>query len=119
MSLFLGKLAAQLALPLSAASLLMLLALLCLLLGRTRTAGVVLSIGLALLLAASNRVLAERVVSALESAHPPVEIEALASADAILLLGGAMQPAVPPREFPEVSEAGDRILHAARLFLAQ
>jgi uncharacterized SAM-binding protein YcdF (DUF218 family) len=35
---------------------------------------------------------------------------------AIVLLGGCTKPAVPPRQYVEVSCAGDRIVHAARLY---
>lgn len=40
----------------------------------------------------------------------------LPKAPAIVLLGGCTRPAVPPRTSVEVSCAGDRVLHAARLF---
>jgi uncharacterized SAM-binding protein YcdF (DUF218 family) len=35
---------------------------------------------------------------------------------AIVVLGGCGMPMVPPRTYPEISDAGDRLLHAARLF---
>jgi uncharacterized SAM-binding protein YcdF (DUF218 family) len=118
MSLFLGKLAAQLALPLSAALLSMALALACLALRRGRAAALLLGTALAGLWLASTPVLAEWLVASLEQAHPAAPLAAQAPADAILLLGGGTQPAVPPREFPELTDAGDRVLHAARLFRA-
>ena len=118
MSLFLGKLAAQLALPLSAALALLLLALLCLALRRGRAAALCVASALALLWIASTPVLAWRWVASLERAHAAPPLAALEPADAILLLGGGTKPALPPREFPEVAEAGDRVLHAARLFHA-
>ena len=34
---------------------------------------------------------------------------------AIVVLGGCGVPIIPPRTYPEVSDAGDRLLHAARL----
>jgi uncharacterized SAM-binding protein YcdF (DUF218 family) len=117
-SLFLGKLAAQLVLPLSAALALGLVALLCLAVRRGRAAGLCLAAALALLWLASTPVLAARWVASLERAEPAPPLAALAPADAILLLGGGTKPALPPREFPEVAEAGDRVLHAARLFHA-
>jgi uncharacterized SAM-binding protein YcdF (DUF218 family) len=117
-SFFVGKLAAQLVLPLSLVALLMVIALGCLLLRWHRSATAVLAVGTALLWLASSRALADRLVASLEQTHPGAPIEALAAADAILLLGGATQPAAPPRQFPEISEAGDRILHAARLYRA-
>jgi uncharacterized SAM-binding protein YcdF (DUF218 family) len=118
MSLFLGKLAAQLALPLSAALVLMALASACLALRWRRGAALLLGVALAVLGGASTPWLAERLVAPLESAHPPTPLAALPSADAILVLGGGTKPALPPREFPELANAGDRVLHAARLFRA-
>lgn len=38
------------------------------------------------------------------------------SVPAIVLLGGAGLPPLPPRIYPELNEAGDRIFHAARLY---
>jgi uncharacterized SAM-binding protein YcdF (DUF218 family) len=118
MSLFLGKLAAQLVLPLSAVLALMALALLCLALRRSQAAALLLGVAVAGLWLASTPVLSERLVASLERAHAATPLAALAPGDAILLLGGGTRPALAPREFPELSEAGDRVLHAARLFRA-
>jgi len=118
MSLFVGKLAAQLVLPLSAALLGMGLALVCLAFRRRRAAALLLGAALAGLWLASTPVVAERLLASLEQAHPAPALATLAPADAILLLGGGTKPAVSPREFPELAEAGDRVLHAARLFRA-
>jgi uncharacterized SAM-binding protein YcdF (DUF218 family) len=35
---------------------------------------------------------------------------------AIVVLGGCTRPGLPPRKYVEISEAGNRVLHAARLF---
>jgi len=118
MSLGLGKLLAQLVLPLSAALAGMALALLALALGRRRAAAAVLALAGACLWLASLPALADRLAAALESVHPATPLAEIATADAILLLGGATRPALPPREFPELSEAGDRVVYAARLFRA-
>jgi uncharacterized SAM-binding protein YcdF (DUF218 family) len=117
-TLFLGKLLTQLALPLSAALALLLLALLALALRRVRAAALCVASALALLWIASTPVLAWRWVSSLERAETAPPLAGLEPADAILLVGGGIKPALPPREFPEVAEAGDRVLHAARLFHA-
>lgn len=118
MSLFLGKLATQLVLPLAAALAALALALACLAIGRRRLAAGLVGAAFAGLWLASTPVLAERLVASLERVHPATRLAELAPADAILLLGGGTRPALPPREFGEVSEAGDRVLHAARLFRA-
>ncbi len=118
MSLGLGKLLTQLAMPLSAALGLMALALLALALGRRRAAALALSLACVDLAVASMPAVAARLAAALENVHPATPLAELAPADAILLLGGATKPALPPREFPELVEAGDRVVHAARLFHA-
>jgi uncharacterized SAM-binding protein YcdF (DUF218 family) len=118
MSLALGKLLARLVLPLSLVLGLMALALLALALGRRRAAGAALACAFVGLWLASMPALAWRLAAGLENAHGTPRLAELAPADAILVLGGATRPAVPPREFPELVEAADRIVHAARLFHA-
>lgn len=118
MSLGAGQLLAQLVLPLSAALGLLAFALLALALGRQRVAGAALGTALLALWLASTPALADRLSAALERLHPPTPLADIAPADAILLLGGATRPALPPREFPELVEASDRVLHAVRLFRA-
>ncbi|MGL5877118.1 MAG: YdcF family protein [Xenococcaceae cyanobacterium] len=44
---------------------------------------------------------------------PPTEIP---TADAIVLLGGATRSPEEPRQMPEVLEAGDRVIYAAKLY---
>ena len=118
MSLFLGKLTAQLVLPLAFALALMTISLVALVLRRGRLAGLCLCAALVVLWSASTPWLADRLVLALEREHVAPTLASLADADAILLLGGGTKPALFPREFPELGEAGDRVLHAARLFHA-
>jgi uncharacterized SAM-binding protein YcdF (DUF218 family) len=54
----------------------------------------------------------------LEHAYPPVPVEKLPSADAIVVLGGGMAGVEPPRLHPDLGLAADRIWHAARLHKA-
>lgn len=55
----------------------------------------------------------------LEQRHPPLPVEALPGADAIVVLGGGMEAARPPeRLYPDLNAAADRVWHAARLFRA-
>jgi len=53
-------------------------------------------------------------VRSLEGQNLPTE---LPNADAIVLLGGATKSATKPRPTIEVSEQGDRVLYAAKLYL--
>jgi uncharacterized SAM-binding protein YcdF (DUF218 family) len=118
MSLALGKLLANLVLPLSAALFLMAGALLALALGRRRVAGAALVTALLGLWLCATPALSKRLAASLEREHPASPLVEVAPADAILLLGGAVKPVLPPRDFPELNESADRVVYAARLFQA-
>lgn len=55
---------------------------------------------------------------ALEHLYPPQAVETVPTADAIVVLGGSVSPAIPPRIYPDLNSAADRVLHAARLYKA-
>jgi uncharacterized SAM-binding protein YcdF (DUF218 family) len=59
----------------------------------------------------------ERLAGALENRTAPLA-SSESPADAIVVLGGGVMPARPPRTAPELSDAGDRVLEAARLWRA-
>lgn len=66
------------------------------------------------LYAAASPLVADRLVRGLESQYPaPAQYP---KAAAIVLLGGGMAPRSPPRVEIETNAAGDRPLHAARLW---
>ena len=54
----------------------------------------------------------------LEARYPPQSLESVPSADAILVLGGAVRGRAPPRLFPDLNASADRVWHGARLFHA-
>lgn len=62
----------------------------------------------------SMPIVAHLLVRALECQYDPKETYPQSSA--IVLLGGAGAPPVPPRIHPETNDAADRILYAVRLF---
>jgi len=66
----------------------------------------------------SAPVAADWVRGRLEHAYPPVPVEQLPSADAIVVLGGGMATTEAPRIHPDLGLASDRIWHAARLHKA-
>jgi uncharacterized SAM-binding protein YcdF (DUF218 family) len=53
-----------------------------------------------------------------ESPYPPLRAEALPPAQAIVVLGGAMDPPSPGYPYPDLTLQADRIWHAARVFKA-
>lgn len=118
MSLALGKLLSKLAFPLSAALVLAAFALVAIALGRRRAALAALAPACLGLWLASLPALAEWLAAGLERQHPARPIAELPPADAILLLGGVTRPAPPPGDFPELGDAADRVVHAARLYHA-
>jgi uncharacterized SAM-binding protein YcdF (DUF218 family) len=54
----------------------------------------------------------------LEERYPPLAVEATPTADAMVVLGGGVAVPAPPRITPDLSDAADRVLHAARLYRA-
>lgn len=54
----------------------------------------------------------------LERAHQPLAVEQLPAAEAIVVLGSGVQPAVRPRAYPNLRYAADRVWHGARLYAA-
>lgn len=107
MDFLLSKLLPPLLYPLGLAVLLQLAALL----GRRRRWAPWLSGGgLALLWLASMPLISRQLVWSLEEQASRLTPHQLPKADAVLVLGGGIRPALPPRRDVEVSEAGDRLL---------
>ncbi|NJM97877.1 MAG: YdcF family protein [Phormidesmis sp. RL_2_1] len=67
-----------------------------------------------ILFISSNSTVSNKLVSTLEQQYlPPVPMP---TAGAIVILGGATEPALAPRPWVEIREQGDRILYGARLY---
>ncbi|MFE4105598.1 YdcF family protein [Almyronema epifaneia] len=115
MFVFLSKLLPLFVYPLGLACLLLLSALI-LLWRRPRWAAAAIALALLLLSLGGNRWVADSLVRSLEWRYLPAA--ELPTAEAIVVLGGSVYPAIPPRPWVEVSEAGDRVIYGARLFLA-
>lgn len=113
MFLYLSKLLPLLLYPLGLACVLMVVALVTLW-KRPRRAAVAIALALIVLLVGSNGWVSAQLVQSLEWQNlPPAE---LPQADAIVVLGGGIKPAFPPRPWVDFSEQGDRVIHAARLY---
>jgi len=113
-----AKLLATLLLPLHASLLLGLAALGLAARRRPRAALAASALALSTLWAASTPRLAVALVSSLEARFPPVAPADSPPADAIVVLGGSLASTRPPRLGPELVDASDRVLHAARLYRA-
>ena len=113
------QLLAALIFPLPAAILLGVLALVLAGFGRRRAAALLGVLSLLVLWVFSTPVVASRLAVSLERRFLPVPVEASPSAPAIVVLGGNLGSALPPRPGPELVDASDRLLHAARLYRAK
>jgi uncharacterized SAM-binding protein YcdF (DUF218 family) len=77
-------------------------------------------IGLAVLVlwGASIAPSADWLLGQLEAANPARPISSFPHADAAIVLGGSLGQPLPPRLEPDLSDAADRVVYAARLFRA-
>lgn len=112
MFLFLSKLLPLLVYPLGLSMVLLVVALI-FLQRRPKLARGAIATSLALLWLSSTPLLRNALVGSLERQNLPTD---LPTADVILVLGGATKSANFPRPWVDVSEEGDRVIHAARLY---
>lgn len=89
-----------------------------LLAGWRRIASAALGLAFAVLWVCATPVFGDWTLSTLERQYPPVTIADTPEADVAIVLGGAISPAIPPRVSPELADASDRVLYAARLYRA-
>lgn len=116
--LFLDKLLTQLSSPLGLALALFLVAALLALGGRRRTTVALLLTGLAWTAAWSMPVVSDALRHSLEVRYPEQPAPTLPVVDAVVVLGGAVQPARFAGRQPNLGAAADRVWHAARLYHA-
>lgn len=83
---------------------------------RSRWTPLPIALALVVLLLASNANVSDALMRSLEWQYLPPE--PVPEADAIVLLGGATERALPPRPGVDLNEEGDRVLYAAELYLA-
>ncbi len=74
--------------------------------------------GLMVVWVPSTPVFSDWLQETLESRFPPASVEAAPTADAIVVLGGAVSAPRPPRVYPDLNDSSDRVWHAARLYRA-
>jgi uncharacterized SAM-binding protein YcdF (DUF218 family) len=86
--------------------------------GWRKAARVVGGVAFTILWAASTPAVAGARVRGLAREHLPIPVADAPAADAIVLLGGAVGPAKPPRLDPDLADGADRVWLAARLWTA-
>jgi uncharacterized SAM-binding protein YcdF (DUF218 family) len=74
--------------------------------------------GLLVIWVPSTPIFSDWLQGTLESRYPPAPVEQAPSADAIVALGGSVGAPKPPRVYPDLNGASDRVWHAARLYRA-
>lgn len=116
--LLLEKVATSLALPLGTVLVLGMAALLALFRKRNRLGGTLLAVALLWLWMCSTPLAGVFLTGPLIGQFPPQRVEDLPSADAIVVLGGAVLPVTDSRPFTHIHTTADRAWHAARLFHA-
>jgi uncharacterized SAM-binding protein YcdF (DUF218 family) len=117
-ALYLSKVATQLVHPLVLALLVAALGLALVWRGRPRAGSALAAAALGALWLASTPAVAFRLLHGLESRHPPVAAEQAPVASAIVVLGGGVRQRDAARPWADLNSAGDRLLHAARLYRA-
>jgi uncharacterized SAM-binding protein YcdF (DUF218 family) len=113
MFLYLSKLLPIFLYPLGLSLVLLLVAFI-LLWWKPRWAALPILLTMILLAVTSSAWVSDWVVRSLEYQNLPQAN--IPKADAIVVLGGATRPAVPPRPWVEVAEEGDRVLYAGKLY---
>ncbi|MFB2878931.1 YdcF family protein [Floridanema aerugineum] len=113
MFLFFSKLLPIFFYPLGISCLLLFVALI-MIWRRPKWAAGLISLGLIILLFFSNYWVCTALIRSLEWQNIPED--ELPNAAAIVVLGGAVLPKVPPRPWVEVGDEGDRILYGAKLY---
>ena len=102
--------------PLNVAIGLSLVALILLLLRKTVIAGLMLVMVVSILCVAGNPQIAGTLVANIERTYTPLSPENTSSADAIVMLAGALGLPTTPRVSADLQSGADRVLHTARLY---
>ena len=114
----LTRFAGQFAYPLNLSMLLIAIGILAGWRKRRRLSASSMAVGFTILIVFSNPMFAGWLVGSLERRHPPLPMNA-EPADAIVLLGGGIGSARPPRTSADLTDASDREWYATRLYARQ
>ncbi len=114
----LSKLLPLIVYPLGFSIILSLIALLLMWKGRKTAAQITLGTAIVLLWVCSTPRFADWITGTLEAEFPPIPVNSVIEAEAIVLLGGMTNGIVPGTGMPDLSGEVDRLLHAAALYKA-
>ena len=113
MGLFLSKLLPLFIYPIGLSCILLVIAIVLILKRRSRRALIPISLALVILSVSSSGWFRTMLVRSLEQQYLPTELE---PSQAIVLLGGATGSQLAPRPWVDITDEGDRVLHAAKLY---
>jgi uncharacterized SAM-binding protein YcdF (DUF218 family) len=115
---YLSKILPLLVLPIGLVLELSLVALLLVLKGKKRSSAIFIFLTMAVLWVASMPFVANTLMGRLEQDFPAVMLSEVPRSKCIVVLGGAVEPVLPPRVDVNMHEAVDRVRKAAQLFRA-
>jgi uncharacterized SAM-binding protein YcdF (DUF218 family) len=115
---YLSKLLPLLVMPLGIALLCLLVSLVLLQRKKRKAAASFLGAGILVLWLAATPLVANGLYAGLEGRYPPPAMEDIPGSGCLVVLGGAVGPALSPRRDTELHEAVDRVYKAAELYRA-
>ena len=116
--IYLSKLLPLVVLPVGIVVILLSLALVLIVRSKRKASATALIMALLVLWVSSMPIVASTLYRKLEQDYPPVALADISNGDCIVLLGGVIGPALPPRVDIELSETIDRVYKAAELYRA-
>ena len=119
MYIYLSKILPFFVLPIGLVMELAFIAFIFLLFEKKKTSAVFLSLSMLVLWVAATPIVAETLMGRLEKDYPAMMMTEVPSARCIVLLGGAVEPVMPPRVDIDMLEAVDRVRKAAQLYHAE
>ncbi len=118
MYIYLSKLLPLLVVPIGIVLELSLVSLVLFWRNRRKPATVTLVTAMLVLWVSSMPIVADNLLGRLERQYPAVAMNDIPSGDCIVMLGGAIEPALPPRVDANLLEAADRVYKTASLYAA-
>ena len=119
MYVYLSKILPLFVLPIGLVLELSFIALLLVLKGKKNTSAVFISLAMILLWASSMPYVADTLLGKLEKDFPAVMMMEVPKSKCIVILGGVVEPVLPPRVDIDMLESVDRVRKAAQLFRAE
>ena len=115
--LFVSKVLSYLIYPLSAGLLVTLVGS-CVCIRHKRIGWPLILLGVMLIWVPATRPVSYWLRGSLERLYPPRKVNEIPRTEVIVVLGGGLDPVVPPRVYPDLKSGADRVMHAARLYRA-